>query len=230
MRNKRGKETKRKRSFPNKDADFHVFQELVMKKTRENWKEWKLSRRFVFKVLTPLQAAWAAAWAACQDEHSVTMDMRIRKTAAREAYEKELRVHVGGLQHNPCVLEAALKEMNIATDKGGGHRYKAVVGTQPQMGFDTSMGGQVTINLWEKGSESKGMPEHARTAEVRWTFSEEIPVDISGFEHVMTVYHTLTVFEYPLSDRGRAVYFICRWVSAAGERGVWSEVYRVVLG
>jgi hypothetical protein len=230
MAKKKAKPKKGERSVPPGDRQFHIFQGKVMTKTKANMIRWNINQQYVLDVLTPLQIEWEAAWDACKDRHTTTQDMRIRKNQARAAYEKALRIHIGGLQNNPDVTVADLEEMDIAVKRGGFHEKKKVTDTKPIMEFDTSKPGQLGYVIKEEGAEdSTAMPENSGSIEVCSAHLDHQPANVGELTEVTTIYQTTAIYHYPLSKKGEVVYFMCRWVSPTGEKGPWSEVYRVVL-
>lgn len=218
---------KRKTTFPRGDSAFDAFQAKVMKKTKASMGRWHVDQAYVHDVLELLQAEWNTAWKDCQDKHSRTHDMVVRKDAARAVYEKELRVHVGSLQNNHNVSKAELEEMDIATNKGGRREKLPVTDTAPVAEHDTSVMGRIRTFFNEEDSDSRTWPVGADAIIVGWVIQDTEPQSIEDFSHFDTIFHMEEDRVYDLPLQGKVIWFIYCWVSPTGEKGIWSRIYRV---
>jgi hypothetical protein len=101
--------------------------------------------------------------------------------------------------------------------------------TVPEADADTSIGRQVTIHFWDRGSTSRAKPHGVHGAEIRWAILDHEPASVK--ELVNSDFDTASPFTlyFDESDRGKRLYYSLRWESTTNLKGSFGDIYSVVI-
>ena len=216
-------------TIPRKDADFHVRQELITSIAVTRGEEWGLDMTFINTAVLPKKAIWVLAWANYQDIRNRSQNIVLHKNESRANYEIPLRGLVKMIDGNQKVTNEDKIVMGLATGETRRSSSPPVPTTYPVCKFDVSKLRHVTVHFKDLEKTNKAKPYGVHGAEFCWAVLDERPESMDkltshGFD-------TATPFTIGFEDnrRGKSVWICARWETNAGDKGIWGEIYQVVI-
>jgi hypothetical protein len=174
---------------------------------------------------------WKAAWAAYLNKNTRTRLIIIEKNEAKKdlkPFYQEGRRMVKG---NPNTSDAERIDIYVAPNAHPKHPIIPVTNTPPEVHVDTSIPGRLTFHYWETGRDdgSKAMPHGAGSVECWSAILDHAPEHFDELTHVAIDFQSPLVMDWDNSDRGKALFYVFRWVSPTGEKGPWTVIMKVII-
>jgi hypothetical protein len=149
---------------------------------------------------------------------------------AEKKFKKAYReLYTGYIKNNPLVTNVDLVDMGFPErHEGAGTPSKppteyvepTIVLTGPAM---------VKIEYQVKGEAKRAKPKNCHGMETKSAILDNKPVDWS--ELTESVFSTASPLKLTFSgeQRGKVLFFACRWENNIGQKGPWSEIYSVII-
>jgi hypothetical protein len=156
------------------------------------------------------------------------------KTAVLKLAEKKFKksyreLYTGYIKGNPLVTNVDLVDMGFPErHEGGGTPSKPPTEfVEPTI----SLPGPaiVEIEYRVKGDTGKAKPKGCHGVEIQYAILDHTPIDwteltVSAFSTASPIKLTFTG-----EQRGKVLFFACRWENNIGQKGPWSEIYSVII-
>jgi hypothetical protein len=87
----------------------------------------------------------------------------------------------------------------------------------------------ISIAYRVKGEAGRGKPKNCHGMELRWAILDQAPTDWNALTN--SVFDTASPLELSFSgeQRGKTLFFACRWENNIGQKGPWSEILSVII-
>jgi hypothetical protein len=219
---------RRRRTIPDKDAEFDVIQEIIAKKTMENIPQWHLDQQWMTEKFIPASQQWNMAWENYKDPVTRTQLITFEKNEARKTYEPFLRFLVQNLEYNTYISDDELAEISIYRKQ---FNNKPVQIPKNAPGCRTSSKGHrnLEFNFFDAETRKKAKPKGVHGIEFRCAILDTLPKDVDVLINSYFSTRTPLTLEFKESDRGKTIYFCVRWENTRGEKGTWSDIDSTII-
>ena len=215
------------KTIPTKDADFNVWQDIIMKAAIANILLWLLDSTWMTDILAPVSAKWNAAWKAYENPATRTPLITAAKRDIRAEYEKLLMTLVANLRSNTRVTDDDRRAMGIHI-RDTKPTPAPTPTTYPVLAIDSSTARRLIINFRDNASNSAAKPKGIHGAEIKWLIADEKPtVD----QLTNSTFDTRTPYTLIFNDEQRAktVWICARWENTRGEKGPWGDMESAII-
>jgi hypothetical protein len=156
---------------------------------------------------------------------------RVAKDTAKKAFEKRLRAYVKEhLSFNHLLTDADRRALGINVPEPPGPRPPHPLPESfPIATFGTQTATWLYMYLIDSVTKRRAKPFGVQGAEYRCGFRDTPPVNAEDLPEVGFITRWPHIFKFRQEDRGRTFYICVRWENTRGEKGPWSEIYRVVI-
>jgi hypothetical protein len=138
-------------------------------------------------------------------------------------------LYTGYIKNNPLVTDVDLVDMGFPK-----HRQGPGTPSTPPTDFvevEISLPGPaiVLIAYHVKGAAKRGKPKNCHGMEMKWVILDQTPTDWTQL--VNSVFDTASplTLTFDGTQRGKTLFFACRWENNIGQKGPWSEIFSVII-
>lgn len=230
LTNKKIKNMK-KDNLPAQDAAFDAFQGNFITVVTANAMTWNIMAT-ALALLTPLQAAWAAAYAIAKVKANRSISNIGTKNQARANYKAALRLFIkSNIYANTAMSDGDIIQCGLKPyDRT---RTPIPVPTMlPIVNLQRAPGNFFTVRYYrlddETGAIRRGKPDKVAKIEFAYNLGMQ-PVDPAG-----CTYHNVSTkgpirVEVPAAMHGQTVWFYARWKNVYDAAGPWTDLDSFVL-
>ncbi|MBP1639334.1 MAG: hypothetical protein H6Q17_917 [Bacteroidetes bacterium] len=211
--------------MPNSDAGFNVWQLNLLILIAANLAGWGIEEAN-FAALQVKQKRWSDAYTIASNKQNRTSADVQEKTAAREDYEKALRLFVAEwLSSNSKVSDSDRERMGL-TIRTESRTPAPAPTTRPVGTIDYSVRLQHTVLYQDEASgRSKAKPAGVHGCEIWMKKGGDAPKSASELSFQATCTASPYTVSFDGGDAGVTVYYWIRWINTRGERGPWSAPF-----
>jgi hypothetical protein len=213
------------------DNAFWVHTKRVMGFVEENGKRLNVNMRWFRGKYKPAFLKFERALKESEDKETRTRLTVAYKNIARKEFEPLESQMELFLKVDPGITLEELLSLDIATQRGGGRHKKPPPNTAPEFFIRVKkevVPGQLTLAYHDFGKKLEGRPRHVHHMEFEYGIFPEPVMDPKRFtERVINTNSPISIYEQ--EKRGWSVCGHGRWVSNAGEAGVWGEVVWFII-
>ena len=215
------------RTIPVKDADFNVWQDIIVKEAIAKTQAWLLDSTWISSILVPARTRWNASWLAYENPATRTPVITATKRDTRTEYEKILMILVANLRSNTRVTNDDRRAMGIHI-RDTKPTPAPVPTTYPILAIDTATARRLTINFRDSASSSAAKPKGVHGAEIKWLIADERP---TVEQLTNSTFDTRTPYTLVFTDEQRAktVWICARWENTRGEKGPWGDMENAIV-
>ena len=217
----------RTRTIPSKDADFNVWQHIVVTEAMAKSQVWLLDQTWVKDILTPARTKWNTAWTAYENPATRTPVIIAAKTDARAEYEKVIMTLVANIRVNTRITNDDRRAMGIHIRDTKPTPVPTPT-TYPVLAIDTAMSRRLTIAFRDSEASTIAKPKGIHGAEIKWLVADEKP---TVGQLTNSTFDTRTPYTLVFDDeqRGKTVWICARWENTRGEKGPWGDMESAIV-
>lgn len=226
--------------IPTTDEGFDTFQDNFIAGVQPNLAAWEIPNAD-FDALETLQTVWVAAWDVAKNKDTRSRADVRAKVDAREAYQSALRkfvqqwlafndkvsdaqrealgLKVRDTEPTPAPVPDRAPDITIAEIRHLSHQLRLTDPENPHT--QAKPKGVAEIEVFRVISPQKAEPVP--------TPSPAPPTDIGQYRFVGNATRFLYTVEYAMSDVGKTVWYIARYVNTRGEAGPWSNAVNATV-
>jgi hypothetical protein len=156
------------------------------------------------------------------------------KSATLKLTEKQFvavfrALYTGYLKKNPLVTNVDLVDMGFPERHEGGGTPSKPPTDYVEASITLTGPANITVAYRVKGSKSFAKPANVHGMEMKWAILDHTP---EGWDELVnSVFDTATplIMTFEGEQRGKMLYFACRWENNIGQKGPWSEIYSIII-
>ncbi|MDR0982945.1 MAG: hypothetical protein LBM07_06895, partial [Culturomica sp.] len=215
--------------IPRPDAQFNIWQSVVVNSVEKNAELWLIPADVVTDVAA-LRAKWEAAYSVVENPTTKTSVAVQAKNSARNEYEKQLRILLKSyITYNPKVSDEDKMAMGLPLHKTT-RTPVPVPDTVPDVTeIDRNMIRCITLSFRDSGSDHRAKPAGVQGAVVKWIVSDTPPTSIKVFTNSLLDTKSPITLEFEEEQRGKVVYFALAWQNTKGEMGHFGEIQSSIV-
>jgi hypothetical protein len=217
--------------IPRRDEDFQAFVNPLTDYVKRHGDRFNIPESRVSELDT-VRTAFNAAMAAAGNAETRTAAAVLKKTQARTALEECTRQFVAEfLVRNRLVTDEDRQNMRVPIHKKT-HTRAGIPTTFPILKRFIYLASRVyELFVQDSVHEGRARPDQVRGFEVGYlTGVAGLTVVPEMFTHSLFFTTSPARINFPPEAIGLTLYVAFRWENTRGEKGPWSEVYRLVIG
>jgi hypothetical protein len=175
-----------------------------------------------------------SAFTLAYDEWKNPAERTKNKIAALELAEKDFKkafrkLYTGYIKGNPLVTNIDLVDMGFPQRHEGGGTPSKPPTDFVEVNIILTGPAIITVAYRVKGETGRAKPKNCHGMELRWVISEVKPIDWEQLTN--SVFDTASPLQLAFSgeQRGKTLFFACRWENNIGQKGPWSEIFSVII-
>ncbi|MDR1103357.1 MAG: hypothetical protein LBL42_06325 [Tannerella sp.] len=155
---------------------------------------------------------------------------RVAKDTAKKGFEKRLRAYVKEhLAFNHLLTDADRRALGINVPEPGPHPPHPLPTSFPILTFGTQTAAWLYMHLIDSVTKHRAKPFGVQGAEYRCGICETPPVNPEDLPEVGFITRWPHIFKFRKEDSSKIFCVCARWENTRGEKGPWSEIYRVII-
>jgi hypothetical protein len=207
--------------IPGPDADFQVWQNNFVTFANANLAALGLVAADMAPVIAA-QTNWTTAFPAHIAAKNAAQAAKQTKDEARRGYVAVIRPLVRRLQASPLVSDAERESLGITVEQQPGPIGPPT--TMPIVSIECGNRLQHTLRYVDSATPTRrAKPAGVLGIEIWNKVGETPPVNEAELRFVAIDTNAPYTLNFQASQGGQNAYYWCRWVTATGERGPWSE-------
>jgi hypothetical protein len=212
--------------IPRPDAAFDDFFRNIVDYVLDNRVRWGHIEQADAYALEGQFADWTAAYNATREPH--IPQVTAEKNRVRVITERALRAFINRFLRWPPVTDFDRDKMGIRNwDTTPTQQPRPT--TQPEIEADTSITGQLSFRVRDRGAVGWARPEHVHGIEFAWGIMEARPFAAGEMPHLETVSSNPILLEFLDGERGLRVFYAARWLNNKMEHGPWCDIESSVI-
>jgi hypothetical protein len=204
------------------DDEIVELVQTIMTVSNARYSDWGILPAEISAWSNPF-VAYKVAVAVCDNPATRTRITIQAKDTARKTMETVLRPYIQGrLYNNPKVTAADLKSMGLHPhDKEP--TLLPVPDKAPGVKVDSGTSRHLRFHFTAAATGKKAKPRGAHGVETRWAILPAPPVELDELTCSEFTTRSPLDIEFKESERGKSVYYCCRWENTRGLKGPWGD-------